>query len=377
MLRRRPYFQPFSTILGRLAVLCIGLCAAVAKGDSSECRRVALAPSPTWSMSATWNPAGEELFIVDLLGAKILRFEKGGRHLGTIDGVSLGRFHFDHPTHLVVTSAGYLVVNRSTRLIWFDRDFKPVRYLDLLMTRSVSRIKGPPVFRRLDVASLLQIGDQVVTYGPVLMADRLIERAWVRLNVPTGELTGISEEVELDLRGLHLELLTSTLLAHADGAAYALRLVEPPFIAQITPDRRQLRAFPQGFEKLPALPERRGAAAAAIQFKALEQATVPLALYGRGSFLYLLTRQPGSEGKTRWRVSQIDPRRDTLIRTLELPTRANHVVLAPGAQFWAVIEKGPVIASGKQEIPSMLLIPAAWIEDPDVTALTRNDVVCQ
>ncbi|MCP4545779.1 MAG: hypothetical protein GY835_04850, partial [bacterium] len=257
----------------------IGIIANATEGDSTECRRTLLDPSPTWSSSATWNPDGEVLFIADVLGAKILRFGKNGQEMGAIDGASPGRVQFDRPTGLAATASGYLLANGSTRLIWFGQNFKPMRALELIMTRADSRVKGPPDFRGFQAISFVQIEDQVVAYGPVMSAEKLIERAWVRLNVPTGELSEIREEIELDLRGLHLELLTSTLMAPANGAAYALRLVEPPFIAQITPDRRQLRAFPQGFEKLPALPERRGAAAAAIQFKALEQATVPLALY--------------------------------------------------------------------------------------------------
>jgi len=365
-----------NVLLARIAVILLGLYVLAAAGESPRCRRATPEPSPSWSFSASWNPVGDVLLLVDLGGARILRFGKDGRHLGTIDGGSQERFQFDHPTELVATNEGYLLANGSTRLIWFDQEIKPIRSLDLQMTRSVSRVRGPPGFRALFAHDFAQIGDQVVVYGSVLTAEKLIERAWVRLNVPTGELTEISEEVELDLPGLHMELLTSPLLAHVDGGAYALRLVEPPFIAQITPDRRHLRAFPEGFERLPTLPNERGRAAAAIQFKALERATAPMGLYGRGSYLYLLTRQPGSEGKTRWRVSQIDPRRDTLVRTLDLPTSANHLYLAPGAQYWAVVEKGPVVVAGQQEITSILLIPSTWIEDPGVTTLTGNDVVC-
>ena len=111
-----------------------------------------------------------------------------------------------------------------------------------------------------------------------------------------------------------------------------------------------------------------------VLYKSLERSTSAVRLYGRGNFLYLLTRKPAGQG-TSWQLWQIDPRRDTIVRSLTLPTQANHVYLAPGPLHWAVIEKGAVIQSGSQAIHSMLLLPSSWIENPAAQELTDGNAV--
>ncbi len=111
-----------------------------------------------------------------------------------------------------------------------------------------------------------------------------------------------------------------------------------------------------------------------ILYKALEHSTSAVALYGRGAYLYLLTRKASGQGPL-WQLWQIDPQRDTIVRSMTLPTRANHLLLAPGPISWAVIEKGPVIQPGSQAIKSMLLLPSPWIEDPASKALADGNAV--
>ncbi|RMH25195.1 MAG: hypothetical protein D6692_11605, partial [Planctomycetota bacterium] len=99
-------------------------------------------------------------------------------------------------------------------------------------------------------------------------------------------------------------------------------------------------------------------------------------LYGWKDYLYVLTREPREDGGTRWSLHRIDPRADKLGRTVVLPTRSAHVVLAPGPRYWAVVEKGSVEADGGQTLDGLLLVPSSWIEKaPSPLVAGREDEV--
>ncbi|HEY4564798.1 MAG TPA: hypothetical protein VIJ36_17575, partial [Thermoanaerobaculia bacterium] len=74
------------------------------------------------------------------------------------------------------------------------------------------------------------------------------------------------------------------------------------------------------------------------------------------------TRRPASDGKAIWELHRIDPVKDVVSGTVILPTSASELVLAPGKESWAILEKGPLTASVKREIRTLLLVPAAAIE---------------
>ncbi|HSS79024.1 MAG TPA: hypothetical protein VLV54_20050 [Thermoanaerobaculia bacterium] len=206
------------------------------------------------------------------------------------------------------------------------------------------------------------------------------EKPWqgyVRLSLKPFELVELIEEVNHNAPEDKVFRLLGEAITSTAGGHFALRYAQPTFILKLAPDKRRLKCFPQEFERLPRLPDLGGFAAAAALYKALENSTAATGLYGRGDLLYLLTRKPSPKG-TIWQIWQIDPQRDVVVRSLTLPTTANHVFLAPGSRDWAVIEKGAVKEGGKQAIRSMLLIPSSWIEDPASKALADgNTVTCR
>jgi len=101
----------------------------------------------------------------------------------------------------------------------------------------------------------------------------------------------------------------------------------------------------------------------------MQETFSPTALYAWGKHLFVLVHRPvrlvEREGIGQWFLAKIDPRTGSFMGGVFLPTRAQHLTLVPGASFWALIEKGPVRAAGRQEIPSMVLIPTTWIAGDD------------
>lgn len=174
----------------------------------------------------------------------------------------------------------------------------------------------------------------------------------------------------LPLPGIRLQAerffgLSEPLMASVGHRAYLLTFLEEELaLFELTPSPRRLEAFPAGFSRSPPMPASEGREGTAANYALLESSKLPRGLYSRGAFLYLLTREPAPEG-TRWRLHQIDPAADRLMHSMTLPTRANHIFLVPGAERWAIVEKGPVVAAGQQAIPSAVLVPSAWIENPE------------
>ena len=211
-------------------------------------------------------------------------------------------------------------------------------------------------------------------YGLLLSPDRSPERGWFRFDLSRGALSETlqtKDDLETQARAWDFEALARPILAAVEGRGYALRFQEPPFLERIVPTARKLSAFPEGFGALPKMPEVRGAEAAAVRFRVIERSAIPVNLFGRGASLYLLTRRPMPRG-TVWQLHQIEPQKDRLLRSLDLPTRAAHILLTPGPRFWAILEKGPVVRAGEQEISSMVLVPSGWIEDSASSVLSAG-----
>jgi hypothetical protein len=100
-------------------------------------------------------------------------------------------------------------------------------------------------------------------------------------------------------------------------------------------------------------------------FENIESSSGPVGLYASSTedAVYVLNRTPATRDQgTRWFLSRFDVSTGTVDRTATLPTSAHHLVVVPGARYWAFLEKGPVVELGVQEITHLLLIPTGWIE---------------
>lgn len=251
-------------------------------------------------------------------------------------------------------------------MIWLNRTFQPEEAVDPRSDAFAPGLKS------------VDFGRPLVLEGEKVALDRFhyqnSEGAWTegfgRISWDPIRILELVDRVPHGSPADDLYTLTSNVLTRIDGGVWALRFDEPSYLLRLHPSPAKLSAFPDGFAKLPTLPENRGPESTVVRARALEQTTMPFALYGRGNSLYVLTRRPRTSGTgVLWQLHGIDPVRDRVTHSVELPTAAPHIVVAAGPDWWAVLEKQRVTGVGQQEIPSILLIPSRWIEDPNAKEL--------
>jgi hypothetical protein len=131
-----------------------------------------------------------------------------------------------------------------------------------------------------------------------------------------------------------------------------------------------LAAFPRGFEESPELPTLTVKNEFVGLMAKVEQSKMPAGLYGWKDFLYVLTREPEGQS-TRWMLFKVDPRRDEIVGSTLLPTRANHLTVIPGPKKWAFIEKGRVEGWVRQQINHLFFVPSSRLEGKMPAVLCR------
>jgi len=296
----------------------------------------------------SWNRNGRELIIADSLGGRLLRYGSQGGFLGLVgpQKAAVGDYR---PNRIHLSRNGFLVRSRAYEWFDFDPDFKLLRRIGP---------DGPPRLAMFDEAL---VGDEIFGFGTARKSDNTWAFGLHRAKLPSLDLIETTEEMPLDSKVGTLYATLSPEVALAGGAPYALRFDEPSYLLSIRA-RQRLKAFPKGFDRLPTLPPVTGPDSDVPRDRILQKTPMPIALYGSGPDLFVLTRRPASDGKAIWELHRIDPVKDVVSGTVILPTSASELVLAPGKESWAILEKGPLMASVKREIRTLLLVPAAAIE---------------
>jgi hypothetical protein len=168
------------------------------------------------------------------------------------------------------------------------------------------------------------------------------------------------KEVSYQTKGGDLALVLNTASAAAGETPYALEFGEPSHLLNLRTGQR-LKAFPPGFERLPKLPQIGGEEESRGRLRVIDMSTLPVALYGRGAYLYLLTREQQPQKKPLWRLHRIDPKKDVLLDSVVLPTTATYLELAPGPASWAILEESRG-ASAFLQGDGLLLVATSAVE---------------
>ena len=328
-----------------------------AGGPRWVCRKPPLETTAARTYHAAWSFDGHELVVVDLSGARLLRYGPDGRFLGSVMRPGEGDGEFSKPSQIHATRDGWMIQDGGRKWLWVDRQFNTLR------TLSTRGPDGRPIVQLVDESLS---GDELAGFGSYRKPDRTWSMALLRAGLKQLEVRQVIEEVSIETRDGTLYGTILPVVAHLGGQAYFLRFAEPSYILRANPKTR-LKTFPSGFDHLPVLPKSEGPQSTAPRQQAIEKSALPVGLYASEPFLYLLTRRPDPQGTT-WQLHQIDPRTDRLIRSLTLPTSAHDLVLAPGPSDWAILEKGSIRPDGDQPVTGLLLIPKAWIEASRPTA---------
>ncbi len=333
--------------------------AAVADGGSGVCRVHELRPEgPGWISSAVWVAARSALLVVDPREDRLLLYTPTGERVGEMaapGGLGL--------SGIEPVDGGFVVKLVGRRTLGLGADLTPDPEGGLELERGAAAGLGS-----LDSWALGH--GQLVAYGTVLdaegggvrsgfLAARVVE------GVPSAAHLVLPLASEYSGLGWRWVSLQGT-------AAYLLVLDETPRVVELAHGGRlrALRAFPAEFRRLPSLGRALvGPAGTEARLRELEGLALPLEIFGRGGFLYLLTRKPAPGGQTEWQLHQIDPGADAVTGAVRLPTSAPHLTLVPGEGTWFVVERGRVGPGGAQEIATLVAVPSAWIESPGTSPL--------
>lgn len=334
-----------------------GAAAPVPEGErpAERCFRTSLASPPLWVFSLAWRPDGQGWVAADVGSGNLRLFTPEGGPAGERSAPGDGPLEYVKPSKTVALGEGFLLRDRS-RLIWLDGSLRARRSIDLEETATVQGDRGITIFDWSAGAA-----GEVFAYSHILGRDG----AW---------WTGLAEiALEPTLSARRLVAIDNTSMearfyslggpyvATLGERGYLLRMEERPYIVEAAAEPRRLAAFPEGFRSRPTLPAMR-ADNVTLTFKILSRSTMPAALIGWQDHLYVVTRKAVADG-TSWAVSKIDVRRDVVVHTVELPTRAADLVVAPGPDHWAILEKGAVEVLGIQRMTGLLFVPAVWITE--------------
>jgi hypothetical protein len=237
---------------------------------------------------------------------------------------------------------GFLLENPSAKVIWLDSGFRSLRSIEFEKVKA-----GPGLHEKITGFGLLS----PALHGKDLVSLAILHRdgkpwvGFVRVSLEPFAVQELIDEVKQGSEEDRIYRLQGQELAQAAGGIYVLRFGERAYLQRLAPGKQRLQAFPAGFEALPKLDQSlSGASAGPALFKMLEASTTAVKVYGRGGYLYLLTRKP-EPGGTRWQLWQIDPKKDAVVRGLDLPTHANHIYLAPGSLRPRSSPSGPSCSS--------------------------------
>lgn len=345
-------------------------------GEVAGCRRVELSQELGWTDpgGVTWDAGQEELWVINLLGKEVERVSRRGKVLGKALKDALEAEGSDgEPVHLArrgesvmisVVQGWFLQVNGGNRI---------VRRTDVWGTAvgDAGRLAGWSEWVWQDDAIVML----TILRGEGSAQDKVVV-AEVPLPDP-GAFKVLREFPDRDESFYDvLRLGDSHFVSEVNGRIAVLGFDEAPTIyVQAEPggDLEAIDSMPAGLEVRPEL-EHIHWNSPDDYVKAMtevEGSSLPMGLFGWRGALYVVYRL-AVEGGSEWWIARIDPILDRLEGVARLPTQAKHLLVAPGTEEWAFIEKGPVWALGVQETQSILFVPTARVE-----ALSSTAGICE
>lgn len=348
--------------------------AAGAAGAETPACRVSPGPeSRVWSVSAAQTAAGD-LLLVDSAHERILRWSRADGAWAPLDGALARTLEGSWPA-LLRPAGDEMLLELATphRIVRLDAglDLRPGSARPMIGSRRADgdRIEsiwtwepaasGREIVACSDVSAGAGDGDGATSWSTELLRVPVADpAAFVSLyQAPVGTPLRLACRLGLPL----IATLDSTafFLAPAAGA-------EPVRIyrhAPGDPQARALDAFPQAFARWPDLPVDFRRDEYAALWRRIERSSLPAGLFGWEGALYLLAREPAAEG-TAWSLIKIDPRADRVLGGMRLNSSASDLLIAPGRDSWAVVEKGPALSLGAQDVLRVIHLPAdqlrAW-----------------
>jgi hypothetical protein len=314
---------------------------------------------PAWVVSGTWTESPLELLLVDAVGNSVLRYSSTGSFLGAVpnlEGID--------PSLISSSPGGALLEGNDGQFVWLNRKLEVARKLSALNLDYKSKAATlASVFAWAPASD-----GHIYAFGDIRREEEDGSENWssafVRFPVAAPQKIQIIKEFSLSDPVRNFNLLGMPFIATVGKTGYFLVMDSQPYILGWSPGRpKPIRmALPADFGTAPKLPEKKGVSSAGDLFKTLETASMPSGLYGWKGSLFVLIRRSDETQKTQWLIGKVDPTGNAHPEEFIINSSANHLVVIPGPGRWAVLEKGPVISLGQQQVKSLLLLDPTPLE---------------
>lgn len=344
-----------------LTTLLVAVCFA-APATAAQCRSLSLSPQPYWVFSGAWSSDGSSILLLDVARKSLLSYPVDGTPGEVVLGS--GQVDADRQNQLSLIQkdgTGFVLEGPNGQLQRLGPGLDTADEIGW----SVVESDQEPGLQSLD--SWAVSGDQILLYGDY----RHFSGSWLSVFAKAS-----LDDLD-DLEILHwlpareparqFYLKAQQFLTTLHGKGYFLLQTEPVSVWEVdllqegTESLRQVEdVVPQRLRRQVEIPAARGVDSTEAMFTAQARAQSIVALYAQGDHLYLLGREPGEAPGNRWSLTVVDPTADRVVRTLYLPTTAPHLLVLPGDEYWAVVEKGEVEAFGNQHVQGALLLPTEW-----------------
>jgi hypothetical protein len=331
------------TIASFAAVLSIAVSAY-----ANQCRTIKLNPAPRIFNRPAWSASGDHLLLVDVVAGEIESYSLSGNRERSIIRPGQDQLDFSRPNAIVSTPSGYMIMDGGSRFVLLDRVLAP--------TRAFNIGGDPPLAWDAAPFNWAPTEGGLVAYGDLRAPNAPWKTGLFR--VSWGDPLKFEFLKEMP-NGAAREpyLLESDYVVRAGQRAYLLAF-EPAY-GVFEVDGRRLRlltGLPAGFGSLPPLPESHGRSSMAILYAALARTKSVSGLLVAGDRLYVLLRDV-SAGRRRWLLAEYDPLQQKTVAILNLPTSSEHVEVAAGNKWLAIVEKGPFLADERFAPGNVILVP--------------------
>lgn len=330
-----------------------------------NCKQVDLGVRPGWVLSGLWNE--RELVLLDNKYDEIKRYSFAGDFIGTIPSSVNQAVGNLSPMAIQADGEGRMVLALvKGRFLEMDKRYSPLAMRSAL-TSGIKK-KAAEVLGTFQWAVA---GDEIFAVGDVSGSPDI--PGFLRIQRSDPKSFKILQPLPADTSLLMYRLGFPYVAAIGSDAFVLIFDGSSPGLYKSRKGSGELErvgALPEGFELKPQLTTFEAPADYATIMRTIERTDMITGLYSWEGGLYMVVRS-FDKGGTIWKLLTIDPGDAAVVDVQEIKTKANHVTVIPGKDYWAILEKREVRRLLSQDIDSMLVVPAATIRERGTALVCR------
>jgi hypothetical protein len=333
--------------------------ARVAAGHA--CRSVALARRPGWTGSGIFN--GDELVLVDTLDRVMVRYALDGRVLGELSGAQTRSLQSTSPAK-IAAAAGRLVVQvEGNRFLSLDPGYSFQSAID---ARSRAHSDGSTVEKVLTWALA---GKDVFGFAEVKSPGERWSSRVVRFSLDEPRAFQSLNNLSVHDASRTFHRLGYSYTAAIGSTGYivlmenGMRLYRQEQGSDLVEVENENKVNALGNVKVPDLPSFTQPEDYASVMRTVEESAMIAGIVSWArdpKDLFVISRQPRA-GTTEWRLGRLDVTAGRIVESTVIPSKAHHLFVVPGDDWWAFVEKGPARGLKEQEVTGVLYVPAPRI----------------